>query len=396
MNVHHLIEQRNTKIDAMKALGATPDQAEFSRLEGETRALNVQIDNANKIAELERAGAAAKLDDSLGRELRSYNLLKAVREGVDGPNALTGVEREAHLEMVRSAGGKADGIRVPMSILFSQETRISTVADATSAGNTVFKQYGSLQDRLRVQPVVQSLGATVLTGLEGAGDLILPRNLAGVQTSWVGETDSITPSDADFDQITLSAKSAVAETRLSRKLVLQNSASLQNFLIADIQKAIALAIDKSAINGAGSAGVPEGIMTAIAESSSTETDISKLAADLLGEISIANDEATNILISTALMNHLRKTAFDTTNQPIPINALLHGYNPAQTNQLATETMIAGNFSSLLIGVWNSFSLLIDPYSLSSTQQLKIVAAADVDVAIRHSESFAHKTLTLGS
>ncbi|NTG41137.1 phage major capsid protein [Rhizobium rhizogenes] len=390
MNLNHAIENRSAKLEALKALDGS-DQSAFNALETEIRALDVQITNARKIAEFERQSAATP-DTHFATETRAYNLMKAVREAVDGPSHLTGFEREVHQELSRDGKGEARGIRVPMSILFPEE-RVSTVANAASAGNTVFTQYGNLIDRNRIQPVVQSLGATVISGLENAGDLILPRNTGGPSVSWaVNETDAIPASDATFDNVTLSAKSAVAEMRLSRKLVLQNSVSLQNVLSSDLAQSINLAIDKAAIAGTGLLGSPKGVLTSITQSTSAETDWSKIVADLLGAISIGNDTATNVLISTALMNQLRKTAFDTTGQPIAIADLLHGYTPAQTNQISTLTAIAANWSSLLIGVWNSFSLLVDPYSLSSTQQLKLVAAADCDVAIRHPESFAWKTV----
>ena len=390
-NYHQLNEQRNQKIDAIKALGTNPDQSAFNALESEIRSLGSQIDNARKIAEFERQASTVQ-DGKFESEVRgSYNLLKAVREAVDGPQALTGFEKEVNSELSRDGKGEARGIRVPMSLLFP-ETRALTVANAASAGNTVFTQYGNLVDRLRPQPIVQALGATVISGLEGAGNLEIPRNLTGPTVNWLSETDSTVESSATYDKITLSARTAAAEMRLSRKLVLQNSVSLQQVLANDLAQVIALAIDKAAIAGTGASNQPTGIMTAIAANATTETEPSKVAADLLASIALGNDAATGILVSTAFMNAIRKGAYDTTGQPIAIPALLHGYTPSQTNQIATNTMIAGNWASLLIGIWNSFSLLVDPYSLSSAQQLKLVAAADVDVGIRHPESFSWHTV----
>ncbi|NTI15679.1 phage major capsid protein [Agrobacterium rhizogenes] len=392
MNLNHAIENRAAKLEALKALGSTPDQSAFNALETEIRSLDVQIQNARKIAEFERQSAATP-DTHFATETRAYNLMKAVREAVEGPSALTGLEREAHQELQRAGhAGEARSILVPMSVLFPEQ-RVSTVANPASAGNTVFNQYGNLIDRNRIQPVVQSLGANLISGLEGAGDLILPRNVSGPNVTWsAGETDTIPDSDATYDNVVLSGKSAVAEMRLSNKLVLQNSVSLQQVLSNDLAQSINLAIDKAAIAGTGLNGQPSGILKAITQSTTTETDWSKIVADLLGAISIGNDAATGVLISTALMNQLRKTAFDTTGQPIAIADLLHGFSPAQTNQLATLTAIAANWQSLLVGVWGGFRLLVDPYSLSSNQQLKLVASATVDVAIRHPESFAWKTV----
>jgi hypothetical protein len=51
-------------------------------------------------------------------------------------------------------------------------------------------------------------------------------------------------------------------------------------------------------------------------------------------------------------------------------------------------LIYGNWADLIIGMWGGLDILVDPYSQSSTQAVRIVVAQDIDTLVRHAESFA--------
>jgi HK97 family phage major capsid protein len=51
-------------------------------------------------------------------------------------------------------------------------------------------------------------------------------------------------------------------------------------------------------------------------------------------------------------------------------------------------MLFGNFSDLIIGQWGVLDVLVDPYTLGTSGGIRIRVMQDVDVAIRHAESFA--------
>ena len=54
-----------------------------------------------------------------------------------------------------------------------------------------------------------------------------------------------------------------------------------------------------------------------------------------------------------------------------------------------SAMIFGNFADLVIGEWGGgLDILFDPYTGSSTGAVRVTVFADVDVAVRHAESFA--------
>ena len=67
---------------------------------------------------------------------------------------------------------------------------------------------------------------------------------------------------------------------------------------------------------------------------------------------------------------------------------LNGYRVGTTNQMPVDTIIFGNFNDLIIGQWGVLDILVDPYTLGSSGGIRIRVMQDVDIAIRHSESFA--------
>jgi len=77
---------------------------------------------------------------------------------------------------------------------------------------------------------------------------------------------------------------------------------------------------------------------------------------------------------------------------------LFGYDVTQTNNVpsaltkgsgsALSAMIFGNFADVIIAEWGGVDVLVDPYTGSSTGATRVTVFKDVDVAVRHAESFA--------
>jgi hypothetical protein len=48
----------------------------------------------------------------------------------------------------------------------------------------------------------------------------------------------------------------------------------------------------------------------------------------------------------------------------------------------------GNWADLIIGMWGGLDILVDPYTGGTAGTVRVIALQDVDVAVRHAESFA--------
>jgi hypothetical protein len=74
--------------------------------------------------------------------------------------------------------------------------------------------------------------------------------------------------------------------------------------------------------------------------------------------------------------------------------LVNGYRGVLSNQVASGDLWFGNFADLIIGYFSGLDLMVDPYTHSTSGTVRVVAMQDVDIAVRHPESFSRGNDTL--
>ena len=185
----------------------TPDeQTNFTRIDGEVRALSAQVDRAERVAALERLEGGELISGHRSeRELEArFSVTKALDEHFQG--RLTGAEAEYAQE---HRSGRQGAVAMPVSLFLGETRALTTTTPAGGPGsNLVPTQQGPLIDRLRPQLAVEQLGATVLRGL--VGDFDLPRLKASGAASWVAEHTDATVSDPQFDKVSMKPKTVTA------------------------------------------------------------------------------------------------------------------------------------------------------------------------------------------
>ena len=63
-------------------------------------------------------------------------------------------------------------------------------------------------------------------------------------------------------------------------------------------------------------------------------------------------------------------------------------NLAKGSGSSLSAIIYGNWSDLVIGMWGSLEILVDPYTDIAKGSVGIRALQSIDCAVRHPESFA--------
>ena len=79
----------------------------------------------------------------------------------------------------------------------------------------------------------------------------IPKVTSGNTAYFVAEMGTITTSDAEFDQITLTAKKVAALTEVSTELLEDNNVMVADFLVEQMAKDIALKVDNEIYEGTG-------------------------------------------------------------------------------------------------------------------------------------------------
>lgn len=338
-------------------------------------------------------------------ELKGFSIVRAIQALSTGNWKEAGLEMEASRAVAKMLGRDPQGVYIPYDAL----KRDLNVTTATAGGNTVATDLmaDNFIDLLRNAMIVNQLGARNLTGL--VGNIAIPRQTSGASSYWVAESGAPTESQQAFDQVTLTPKTVGAFTDISRKLLLQSSMDVEAFVRRDLATVLALAIDLAAINGSGSGNEPRGILNTSGIGSvaggtdgaapnwghiiELESDVSVANADVGNLGYLTNAKVRGKLKSTSKVSGQNGFIWEAGDMP------LNGYRAAVSNQVPSNLtkgtsngvcsgIIFGNWADLIIGMWGALDLTTDIYTGSTSGTVRVVALQDVDIAVRHAESFA--------
>lgn len=356
-------------------------------------------------------------DNSLGfgkNELEQYSIVRGIRAlseartgRADAWEKFAPFELEASRAMAKKMGKDPQGFWVPQDVM--KEKRDLTVGTNADGGYFKATELYSMIEMLRNKMVLGAAGATSITGL--VGDVAFPKQTAGGTAYWVAENNAPTESQQTIGQVLMQPKTLGAYTEYSRKLLMQSSVDVENFVRSDLSAIIARAVDVAGLHGLGSSNQPTGV-AATSGIGSVAGGTNGLAptwvhiTQLEREVAVDNaDEGklayiTNPKVRYKLKNTYRNATYgdvpvwaDTKEQP------LNGYPTKVSTQVSStltkgsssgvcSAIFFGNWAELLLGFWSGIDILLDPYSLSTTGGTRVVALQDVDVAVRHAESFA--------
>lgn len=271
----------------------------------------------------------------------------------------------------------------------------------------------SFIDLLRNRMRVRAMGATILSGL--VGDIAIPRQSGGATAYWVGENSAVTESQQVFEQVAMTPKSVGAFTDLSRKLLIQSSVDVEGLIRLDLATVLALAIDLAAINGSGSSNQPQGILGASGIGSvaggtngAAPTWANIVALETALAAANADVNALGYLTNAAARGKLKGTLKTPTYGSVfcwedmpgnPGYGMVNGYRAGVSNQVPNNlvkgssgavcsAIIFANWADLIIGEWGALDVLVDPFTGGAAGTVRVRVLQDVDVALRHPESFA--------
>ena len=337
-------------------------------------------------------GKSEMLDASEGmpvEDIKNYSFIRAINAAVNKDWRHAGLEREASIAAADKLGKQPEGFYVPHDVLFYRDVQ---VGDPTKGGYMVDTDQLAPIDILFNRMVVRAAGAQVLSGL--VGNVEIPTLNTSTAAYWVGEGGSPTEGAPATGQKALSPKTVGAYIDLTRRFRLQTSPAMENLFRNDMMRAIALKIDLAALYGAGSANEPRGVIN-ITGIGAPGTGAATHAMVVALETAVAADNADMgrlAYITDATVRGALKAAdlgTGTGNFVWPIGAQeLNGYPVYVTNQVTDGDMFFGNWGDLLIGLWSGLDVLVDTSTLSSSGGVRVVMFQDVDIAVRHAESFA--------
>jgi HK97 family phage major capsid protein/HK97 family phage prohead protease len=329
-------------------------------------------------------------------EVREFSLVKAIRAMANPSDRQAQrdaeFEFECSAEAARQYGKDAQGIMLPAEVLRTWGKRDINSSDDSTLISEDYRG-GDFIDVLRNESSVMQAGATMLRGLQG--NVVIPKKTAASSAGWIA-TEGTAASESEFTSgsVTMSPKVIGAFTDATRLLLQQSSLDVENLIRDDLTKSIATAIDLGALAGSGSSGQPTGIANTSGINTTTFAAANPTWAEIVAmESAVANDNALTgslaYICRPADFGTLKTTekATNTAQFVVSPDNTMNGYNVVRSNQVTSGDFYFGNFADLLIGMYGGLDITVDPYALSTSGGVRIVALQTVDVAVRHAVSF---------
>ena len=347
-----------------------------------------------------------KEPDISPREERQFSFLRAINAASTNDWRGAGYEREVSDEIANQLGRSPKGFFVPAAAWGQRNIIVGANADGGFLKPT--DHYGNeFIAALRGRLVTAGLGARIMSGLKG--DVSIPKISAGVAAAFVGEGSAVAEQNQTFAAVTLAPKTLGAFTDISRKLMAQSDPSAEMVVRDDLLSALAAKLEDVTIEGDGS-NEPTGITKTSGIGSvaiGTNGGVPSWASitNLVKEVEVDNaviaDSSaflTNPKVKAKLANTAKGSGDSVMILDAPWNEL-YGYPMAITTHVPSDltkgstsgscsAMIFGDFSQLMMGFWSAPDILVDPYTGGSAGNTRVIVMQDVDVAVRHAQSFA--------
>ncbi len=451
MALHDLMQRRADLAREARKLVETADKEGRSLTEGERNrfqaieeevrgkdgkgGLDAEIETRQKISAFSDAVTEGRSSDPLPHDpsqtKHRYSLLKAIRQVADrmtgNGGGLDGLELEVSQELIKRRGSPLKRgasfcmptdlpINMGVAARFAQQwgrnldgTQKRTFDTTAGAGAIPTILDTNYIELLRNRMVVDEAGATLLSEMQGL--FAIPRRTAASTLYWVAEGASITGSNTTVDQVPFTPRTAGAMTDISRRLTEQINTDSETFVRRDLSAVVARGVDLAALNGTGQNNQPLGVaqnpnvgIVALGTNGgpptwdmvvNLETNVATANADL-GRLSyITNAKGRGILKRTAKIGSTFPIyLWDTQNPDTPLN----GYPCHVTNQLPSNLskgtsgavcspVLYGNWEDLVIAMWSGQDVIVDPFTGSASGTLRLVMLQDIDINLRHPESF---------
>lgn len=346
-----------------------------------------------------------EVDHTVGlneRETRQYSLMNGIRSLMSGESSF---EKEVSQELQQRYGQDPRGMYVP-SEFFSRDITTGSPAHGSRLIETEHLA-GDFVDALRANLVTASLGARMMTGLQG--DVQIPALNAATAAAFVAENGAPTEGAPTFRQITMAPKELRAYVDISRRLAFQSSPSVEDVIREDLIQGFARKVDEVAIEGGGS-NEPTGILQtsgigSVAMGTNGGAITYAKLVDLEEEVAVDNaltDNAaylTNPKVVSAMRQTSRQSSGVEGNFILNDENTLLGYRVARSTLVPSDltkgsssgvcsAVVFGNFNDLMIGMFGGLDVVVDPNADLTTGAVRVAAFQMIDVAVRHAQSFA--------
>lgn len=347
------------------------------------------------------------------KDMQRYSLARAITAQINSDWTKAGFERECSRELERITGRSAEGFYVPGEFW----KRDFNVGTTTEAGNLVATDLRSdlFTDALRNALVLARMGVRILPGLTGNVDI--PRKATASALAMLTEIGSASETAPTTGKLSLTPKRIGAYVDYSRQALIQSGIALESMLRDDLLASAATLIENQAINGAGTGANVLGIRNYTTIGSTTAgtngaalawshlVDLESACADANASPGMLAGYVTNSKVRAKAKKTQRGTNLDfiIDGDAAPMAdgmTRLNGYRAGFTNTVpsnltkGTSTTVcsgavfSSDWSMAVLALFGAPDVVVDPYTLSATGQIRVTLNQFFDFGLRQPEAFA--------
>ena len=368
------------------------------------------------------SGASGDGDPGLSpTDVANFSFVRAARDIL--------IQRETpqhnshELEVMRAANDRirkdnarqtAGGFTIPASVLqFARFAgRRNLEAGSGDGANLVATDLTGFVEYLRADSVVVPM-ATPMPDLVGNQDI--PRQDGSINPIWRSESDAASATaELSTDQIELRPKEMILGTTVTRRFVHQAKVGGEMLVRRDLGAVAALGIDYAALLGSGANGQPTGVARTIelgtapaAGDGGAEANKFSWAAAvgleaavdegnaLKGELAFITNPATRSAGKMAVKGGAGSGMFvveDNETLGFPVLATTQIPKSFASKTVFTggdkSALLFGDWRQVIVATWVGGDMVVNPYSDQMRNLITISLHLMVDVAVRHTASFA--------
>lgn len=390
MKIYEIREQKANIVEKMRGMVDTAEAekrdlsadeaATFEQMKGEVSELEAKEKRAEYLDSFEKR---AMPDAPLAQLEKRVTVQEAILAQLDGKAA--GALAEYNQEAERRNGSKAQGVYVPMSAFEKRDVNTTTTANGIVPDD--FKASEYIQP-LRNSLVLRSLGIRTMTGLRG--DTVVPKYKTGTAAGWVAENTALSTSGMTFDNVKMQPKHLGAMAEISRQLIQQSSPDINSLITDDLAFSMSDALDTAILQGDGDLA-PLGLLNvAGVQTGSLATPTWADLLALFETLDTSNVSNAKFLTNPSVMKVLRSTEKEAgTGNYLASAAAIADTSATVSNKVPASTLILGDFSQFILGVWSDVDLLVNQYAESaySKGNILIRTMMTVGTMVRHPEAF---------
>lgn len=270
------------------------------------------------------------------------------------------------------------------------EVRSNIPINTADVTDTIPVLYQDVLNSLEPKLILNQVGIKMQTGVKGTP--VWP-TVGNVEAQILGENAELQDKSIDFSKLSATPKRAGVTIRLSRRAINQSNLNLYDIVVNQIADAIAMLLNKWLVNPTAIASGCEGVFV------KTAAEIIPLSkqpflVDVVGlETTVLNSNVNGTnggyVIGTAMRGRLKTKPVEAGNPAMILNGNeMNGYPVATSNLIPADYIGFGFFEYAVLSQFGEFSLIVDPYTLATKNEIRFTGNSDFDITVLRPEAFA--------